>query len=78
MATSMSGEFPSTGFLRVDRVLFFFPVSESTWHTGVRTGIYPKPVKLTERCSAWRAEDIKALIDRVGGLEAGEATACRH
>lgn len=70
-----NGEFPSTGFLRVDRVLFFFPVSESTWHTGVRKGIYPKPVKLSKNTSGWRAEDIKALINKIGGLEAGEVTA---
>jgi predicted DNA-binding transcriptional regulator AlpA len=75
MKEYMSGEFPSTGFLRVDRVLFFFPVSESTWHTGVRNGLYPKPVKLSKNVSGWKAEDIKALIDRIGNLEAGEASA---
>ena len=39
------------------------PVSKSTWWAGVKSGRYPKPVKLGERITAWRAEDIQALID---------------
>jgi prophage regulatory protein len=41
------------------------PVSKSTWWAGVRSGRYPKPVKLGPRITAWRIEDIRALI-RVG------------
>lgn len=39
------------------------PVSKSTWWAGVRTGRYPKPVKLGPRITAWRKADIDALID---------------
>lgn len=39
------------------------PVSKSTWWAGVKSGKYPQPVKLGERITAWRAEDIQALID---------------
>jgi prophage regulatory protein len=53
---------PETGFLRLPQVLALFPVSKSTFWAGIRDGKYPKPVKLSTRCSAWRAEDIKALI----------------
>jgi predicted DNA-binding transcriptional regulator AlpA len=38
------------------------PVCKSTWWAGVKSGRYPKPVKLGERCTAWRVEDIRALI----------------
>jgi prophage regulatory protein len=38
------------------------PVSKSTWWEGVRTGRFPKPVKLGPRITAWRATDIDALI----------------
>jgi predicted DNA-binding transcriptional regulator AlpA len=41
------------------------PVSAATWWNGVRTGKYPKSVKLGERITAWRAEDIRALIEGV-------------
>jgi len=38
------------------------PVSKSTWWAGVKAGRYPKPVKLSDRTTAWRVEDIRALI----------------
>jgi predicted DNA-binding transcriptional regulator AlpA len=37
-------------------------VSKSTWWAGVKAGRYPKPVKLGPRITAWRVEDIRALI----------------
>lgn len=58
---------PSTGFLRLPQVLEIFPVSRSTWWAGVRDGRFPKPVRLSQRCSAWRVSDIINLIDRKSG-----------
>ncbi len=60
---------PSTGFMRLPAVLAVIPVSKSTWWAGVKSGRYPKPVKLGERMTAWRAEDIKTLILKASGLE---------
>lgn len=54
---------PDTGFLRLPDVLRLYPVSRSTWWAGVKKGRYPQPCKLGERATAWRAEDIRALID---------------
>lgn len=54
-------------FLRLREVLKIYPVSKSTWWSGVATGRYPQPVKLSERTTAWRASDIQALIERIGG-----------
>jgi prophage regulatory protein len=53
---------PETGFLRLRAVLKVFPVSKSTWWAGVKTGKFPKPIKLTARTTAWKVEDIRALI----------------
>ncbi|WP_434516686.1 helix-turn-helix transcriptional regulator [Dechloromonas sp. ARDL1] len=39
------------------------PISKSTWLNGVRTGKYPKPVKLGPKTTVWRVEDIRALIN---------------
>jgi len=58
---------PETGFLRLPQVLKLIPVSKTAWHDGVRSGRYPKPIKLSERTSAWRCEDIRKLIDELGG-----------
>jgi prophage regulatory protein len=54
--------------LRLGQVLSLFPVSRSTWYQGIATGRFPKPIKLSQRISAWRLRDILALID--GGNDA--------
>ena len=59
-----------TGFLRLPEILKLFPVGKSTWWAGVKTGKYPQPVKLGENTTAWRAEDIKSLIESYGGQNA--------
>ncbi len=38
------------------------PVGKSTWWAGVKDGRFPKPVKLGERITVWRVEDIRALV----------------
>jgi prophage regulatory protein len=38
------------------------PVSRSTWWAGVRSGRFPKPVKLGPRITAWRDADIQQLV----------------
>lgn len=55
---------PEVGFLRLPQVLAVFPISRSAWWAGVKAGQYPAAVKLSPRCTAWRAEDIRALIER--------------
>lgn len=43
------------------------PVKKSTWWNGVKSGRYPQPVRtLGERITAWRVEDIRDLIERMG------------
>ncbi|MBF0230728.1 MAG: AlpA family phage regulatory protein [Desulfamplus sp.] len=62
---------PSTGFLRLWQIVgdkkrdipALIPVSKSSWWTGCKTGKYPKPVKLSERTTVWRVEDIRRLIN---------------
>jgi len=55
---------PETGFLRLPEVLKYIPVGKSTWWAGVKSGRYPKAVKLGQRITAWRVEDIRGLIDQ--------------
>ena len=47
---------------RLPTVLTNFPVSRAKWLAGVKDGQYPSPVKLSTRCVAWRASDIRTLI----------------
>lgn len=55
---------PETGFLRLSAILKIIPIGKSTWWQGVKDGRFPKPVKLGKRTTAWRVEDIKALIEK--------------
>ncbi len=63
--------FPEIGFLRMRDIIGdknnpgIIPVSRSSWYKGIAEGRYPKPVKLGERTSAWRIEDIRKLIDEL-------------
>lgn len=72
--------FPEFGFVRLPQILACIPVCESAWREGCRTGRYPKPVKLGPRITAWRVEDIKALIERLHekGIEVKPQTLTKY
>lgn len=53
-----------TGYMRLPQILMLFPVSKSTWWAGVKSGRFPKPLKLGPRITVWKVEDINALIER--------------
>jgi len=65
---------PETGYLRLHQIVGdpkaepptppLIPIGKSTWWEGVKTGRFPKPVKLGPCTTAWRVEDILALIAR--------------
>jgi prophage regulatory protein len=58
---------PATGFVRLTSILAPqgpIPVGRSTWWAGVKTGRFPKPVKLGPRTTAWKVEDIRDLIEK--------------
>jgi len=65
----------NNGFLRLPQILGdpksdppiqpLIPISKSTWWQGVRDGRFPKPVKLSKRCTAWRASDIRNLVEGI-------------
>lgn len=66
-------ELPATGYVREKQLLGdpnaqpplppIYPVSRSTWWAGVKSGRYPKPHKISARCTAWRVEDVRRLIE---------------
>ena len=66
----MSSHIPATGFLRLSQVLALIPVGKSSWWRGCKSGRYPKSVKLGPRTTAWKAEDIAALVATLGNKEA--------
>jgi prophage regulatory protein len=71
---------PETGYLRLKQIIgeksdvkkgresipAIIPVSKSNWWQGVKTGKYPQPIKIGARCTAWRVEDIRNLVEALG------------
>lgn len=67
-------DLPTTGYVRLRQIIgdrtatppipALIPISKSSWWAGVRTGRYPAPIKLGPHTTAWRVEDIRALIER--------------
>ncbi|MFA6303961.1 MAG: AlpA family phage regulatory protein [Legionella sp.] len=65
-------ELPSIGYLRLSQILgnkksrppipALIPVGKSTWWEGVKSGRFPKPVKLGPKTTVWRIEDIRQFI----------------
>ena len=41
------------------------PISKTTWWDGVKRGIYPKPIKLSQNMTVWRSDDIQKLVDDI-------------
>jgi hypothetical protein len=64
---------PEYGLLRLWQILGdkrkgippIIPVSKSSWWAGVKSGKYPKPVKLSPRCTCWYVEDIRKLTEGI-------------
>lgn len=63
----MVRDIPEIGFVRLSQILMVIPIGKTCWWEGVKTGRFPKPVKLSERCTAWKAEDIRHLIEQLSG-----------
>ncbi len=69
MKTSSLIPIPKSGLLRLSQILgdpkkgipALIPISKSTWWNGVKSGLYPKPIKISKRCTAWLAEEVWAL-----------------
>ncbi|HYW75311.1 MAG TPA: AlpA family phage regulatory protein [Gammaproteobacteria bacterium] len=69
---------PETGYLRLPQIIGnpkagippLIPVSKSTWWQGIKDGRFPKPVKIGPRVTAWRAEDIRALLAQLAEQQA--------
>jgi prophage regulatory protein len=65
---------PQSGYVRLPTIignrksgqLGLLPIGPTTWWNGVKSGRFPKPVKLGPRITAWRVADIDALIAELG------------
>jgi predicted DNA-binding transcriptional regulator AlpA len=40
------------------------PISKTSWYAGIKTGIFPKPIKIG-RTSLWEANEVHSAIERL-------------
>jgi predicted DNA-binding transcriptional regulator AlpA len=67
---------PQTGYLRLKQIIgdrtadppvpAIIPIGSTTWWKGVRSGRFPRPVKLGPNTTVWRVEDIRQLVELIG------------
>jgi len=53
------------GHYRIDQVREIIPVSPSTWWAGVKSGLFPSPIKLGPRITVWKKSDIHILQSKI-------------
>jgi hypothetical protein len=63
------------GYLRLSQIIGdrhakppippIIPVSKSTWYHGMKTGRFPKSVKILPKITAWKIEDIRKLTQQI-------------
>lgn len=66
MATQTASTFddlPATGYVRQSQLIPApVPFSSATLWRKCKSGEFPKPVKLSERVTAWRVEDVRQWL----------------
>jgi len=56
-------DLPAVGYVRQSQLIpTIVPFSSATLWRRVNSGDFPRPVKLSERVTAWRVEDIRAWM----------------
>lgn len=71
LASKHTADLPATGFVRLADLVKtckealrapILPFSAATLWRKVKSGEFPAPVKLSERITAWRVEDIREWL----------------
>lgn len=54
------GTLPTTGYVRQSQLVpHIIPISPATLWRKVKAGQFPRPVKLSERITAWPVDDVR-------------------
>lgn len=71
----MNNPLPETGYVRLPQIIGnpkaippippIIPICKSSWWAGVKSGRYPRAIKLSSKVTVWKVEDIRALIESI-------------
>ena len=50
-------------YVRMSQLTGIIPMSKATIWRKLKDGTFPKPIKLGDRITAWRMEDVQAWLD---------------
>jgi len=75
--TPPAPQLPPIGYMRLIDIIgdrkrgipAILPIGKSTFLLRVKQGEYPQPVRLSKMTVAWKVEDIRALVNRLGGVQ---------
>jgi prophage regulatory protein len=56
---------PEIAYYRLPAVLAIFQISKSKVYDDIKKGVFPAPVKLGPRTSAWSAQSIRAYAEKI-------------
>lgn len=67
----MNNTIQQDSFLRLQQIIGskkanippIIPVSATSWWNGVKSGKYPKAIKLGPKTTVWRASEVLALVN---------------
>ncbi|WP_444633238.1 helix-turn-helix transcriptional regulator [Cupriavidus oxalaticus] len=63
LLSQLLGKLPETGYVRQSQLIpAILPFSSATLWRKVKAGTFPKPVKLSERVTAWDASSIREYL----------------
>jgi len=62
---NIENELHEKRYLQLKSVLELIPISRSTWYKWVQLGIAPQPTHISLRVAAWKAQEIKELLDEM-------------
>ncbi len=53
---------PESGYIRIDTLIKFLPLSKSSIWRLSKNKKFPQPIRLSEGVTAWKADDIHAWL----------------
>lgn len=64
---------PPDRLMRLKEVLNLTGLRRATLYRKIRTGTFPRQVRISERCAAWRESAIRSWLANSAGWTVGEA-----